>query len=131
MIRRVMKMKSWGFSNARRTESDRRATSRPSANGRRGLERVLAHARPTRPCWAVLRICTGLMLVYTHAVWGLALDDFFGPTSLAVAGPGASDRGRSVYVFVLVLGARPVDVAGVCRVDGESSFCSRWGCGRE
>jgi hypothetical protein len=29
----------------------------------------------------VLRICTGLMLVYTHAVWGLALNDFFGPTS--------------------------------------------------
>lgn len=29
----------------------------------------------------LLRICTGLMLVYTHAVWGLALNDFFGPTS--------------------------------------------------
>jgi hypothetical protein len=28
-----------------------------------------------------LRVCTGLMLVYTHAVWGLALKDFFGPTS--------------------------------------------------
>jgi hypothetical protein len=28
-----------------------------------------------------LRVCTGLMLVYTHAVWGLALNDFFGPTS--------------------------------------------------
>jgi hypothetical protein len=27
---------------------------------------------------ALLRICTGLMLVYTHFVWGLALDDFFG-----------------------------------------------------
>ncbi len=30
---------------------------------------------------AVIRICTGLMLLYTHAVWGLALDDFFGPKS--------------------------------------------------
>jgi hypothetical protein len=30
---------------------------------------------------AVLRILTGLMLLYTHAVWGLALDDFFGPKS--------------------------------------------------
>ena len=30
---------------------------------------------------AVLRICTGLMLVYTHFVWGLALDDFFGQYS--------------------------------------------------
>ena len=29
----------------------------------------------------LLRILTGLMLVYTHAVWGLALDDFFGTTS--------------------------------------------------
>jgi Vitamin K-dependent gamma-carboxylase len=29
----------------------------------------------------VLRILTGLMLVYTHAVWGLALEDFFGAKS--------------------------------------------------
>ena len=29
----------------------------------------------------LFRILTGLMLLYTHAVWGLALDDFFGPTS--------------------------------------------------
>ena len=29
----------------------------------------------------VLRILTGLMLFYTHAVWGLALDAFFGPVS--------------------------------------------------
>jgi hypothetical protein len=28
----------------------------------------------------VIRILTGLMLLYTHAVWGLALDDFFGPS---------------------------------------------------
>ena len=27
----------------------------------------------------LLRILTGSMLLYTHAVWGLALDDFFGP----------------------------------------------------
>src|SRR5438270_7435377 len=27
----------------------------------------------------VLRILTGLMLLYTHAVWGLVLRDFFGP----------------------------------------------------
>src|SRR4051812_43226131 len=27
----------------------------------------------------VLRILTGLMLLYTHAVWGLVLVDFFGP----------------------------------------------------
>src|SRR5262249_54196378 len=29
----------------------------------------------------VLRILTGLLLLYTHAVWGLALHDFFGPES--------------------------------------------------
>jgi hypothetical protein len=29
----------------------------------------------------VLRILTGLMLLYTHAVWGLALNEFFGPAS--------------------------------------------------
>ena len=29
----------------------------------------------------LLRMLTGLMLLYTHAVWGLALDAFFGPTS--------------------------------------------------
>src|SRR5277367_5622973 len=26
----------------------------------------------------VIRILTGLMLLYTHAVWGMALNDFFG-----------------------------------------------------
>ena len=26
----------------------------------------------------LIRVLTGLMLLYTHAVWGLALDDFFG-----------------------------------------------------
>ena len=29
----------------------------------------------------LMRMLTGIMLVYTHAVWGLALDDFFRPTS--------------------------------------------------
>ena len=30
-------------------------------------------------CLGVLRILTGLMLVYTHLVWGLKLNAFFGP----------------------------------------------------
>ncbi len=30
---------------------------------------------------SVIRILAGVMLLYTHAVWGLALDDFFGPRS--------------------------------------------------
>jgi hypothetical protein len=34
----------------------------------------------------LLRILTGMMLVYTHAVWGLALDDFFGAKSWLSAG---------------------------------------------
>jgi Vitamin K-dependent gamma-carboxylase len=29
----------------------------------------------------LIRVLTGLMLLYTHAVWGLALADFFGPSS--------------------------------------------------
>ncbi len=29
----------------------------------------------------LIRVLTGLMLLYTHAVWGLALNDFFGPAS--------------------------------------------------
>ncbi len=27
----------------------------------------------------LIRVCTGLMVLYTHAVWGLALKDFLGP----------------------------------------------------
>ncbi len=35
---------------------------------------------PTRlETLAAVRICAGLMLLYTHAVWTLGLDDFFGP----------------------------------------------------
>ena len=29
----------------------------------------------------LIRVLTGLMLLYTHAVWGLVLSDFFGPNS--------------------------------------------------
>jgi hypothetical protein len=36
--------------------------------------------RPADPTLlGAIRICAGLMLLYTHAVWGLALGDFFGP----------------------------------------------------
>src|SRR5688500_2981223 len=30
---------------------------------------------------SLIRICTGAMLLYTHLVWTLALDDFFGPNA--------------------------------------------------
>ena len=38
--------------------------------------------RPADPTLlGLIRLCTGLMLVYTHAVWGLELEAFFGSTS--------------------------------------------------
>ncbi len=38
--------------------------------------------RPTDPTLlGLLRILTGLMLLYTHAVWGLVLDEYFGGAS--------------------------------------------------
>ena len=38
--------------------------------------------RPADPTLlGLLRILTGLMLLYTHAVWGLVLPQFFGPAS--------------------------------------------------
>ncbi len=47
-----------------------------------------------------LRVCTGLMLVYTHAVWGLALNDFFGPTSWqSPALVRAMEAGQYTYSF--------------------------------
>lgn len=48
----------------------------------------------------LLRIFTGLMLVYTHAVWGLALNDFFGPTSwLSPALVRSIEAGQYMYSF--------------------------------
>jgi hypothetical protein len=48
----------------------------------------------------VLRICTGLMLLYTHAVWGLALDAFFGPAAwLSEDLVRAFQRGEYAYSF--------------------------------
>src|SRR5271170_3988940 len=46
----------------------------------------------------LLRLLTGLMLVYTHAVWGLALDDFFGPTSW-LSRPLVRSMEADQYVF--------------------------------
>ena len=58
--------------------------------------------RPIRRCWASCASCTGLMLVYTHAVWGLALDDFFGPTSwLSPSLVRAIEAGQYTYSFWL------------------------------
>jgi hypothetical protein len=48
----------------------------------------------------LIRIATGLMLLYTHAVWGLALGDFFGPSSwLSPALVRAMEAGEHVFSF--------------------------------
>jgi hypothetical protein len=48
----------------------------------------------------VIRVLTGLMLVYTHAVWGLALGDFFGPAGwLSADLVRALQRGEYAYSF--------------------------------
>jgi hypothetical protein len=48
----------------------------------------------------VIRLLTGAMLLYTHAVWGLALDDFFGPSSWLSPGLVRSiEAGQSVFSF--------------------------------
>jgi hypothetical protein len=48
----------------------------------------------------VMRVFTGAMLLYTHAVWGLALDDFFGPSSWLSRGLVRSmEAGQFVYSF--------------------------------
>lgn len=62
-------------------------------------------ADPTLP--GVLRILAGLMLLYTHAVWGLALDDFFGPASwLSPELVRAIQRNQFAYSFWWAVPAR-------------------------
>jgi hypothetical protein len=47
-----------------------------------------------------IRLLTGAMLLYTHAVWGLGLDDFFGPSSWLSRGLVRSmEAGQYVYSF--------------------------------
>jgi hypothetical protein len=48
----------------------------------------------------VIRILTGLMLLYTHAVWGLVLERFFGPKSwLSPELVRALQEGEYIYSF--------------------------------
>ena len=48
----------------------------------------------------LIRIMTGLMLLYTHAVWGLAVDDFFGPDAWISADLAElTQREQYVYSF--------------------------------
>jgi hypothetical protein len=52
----------------------------------------------------LIRILTGLMLLYTHAVWGLALRDFFGPDAWIsrelVAAVQANQFADSIWWYV-------------------------------
>jgi len=55
----------------------------------------------------LIRVLTGLMLLYTHAVWGLALDDFFGPSSwLSRPLVRSMEAGQYVYSFWFWVPAR-------------------------
>ena len=61
---------------------------------------------------------TGLMLLYTHAVWGLALRDFFSLDRWLSPAPGPPHAGKPIRLFVLVPGAGWLDLARLRR--------SRW-----
>jgi hypothetical protein len=47
---------------------------------------------------ALIRICAGLMILYTHAVWSLDLDGFFGPES-RISTEFASSFHESVFAW--------------------------------
>ncbi len=84
----------------------------------------------------VIRILAGLMLLYTHAVWGLALDDFFGPDAwidrklVDVVMTSQRDVSGPFRLFAVVVHPAAVDLAGLCRHDGRPGSVSRSACGR-
>jgi uncharacterized membrane protein YphA (DoxX/SURF4 family) len=47
----------------------------------------------------LIRILTGLMLVYTHVVWGLQLERFLGPNSILQPGPLTNESGGAWATF--------------------------------
>ena len=52
----------------------------------------------------MIRVLTGLMLLYTHAVWGLVLGDFFGPRSWLSEELIRTSPGRRICLLILVAG---------------------------
>ena len=75
-----MKIIPWGFSmRALLNPVVRDLTARARSLGDDWDAFWFRRADPT--LLGLLRILTGLMLLYTHAVWGLALGQFFGPAS--------------------------------------------------
>ena len=60
-------------------------------------------SRPADPTLlGLLRILTGLMLLYTHAVWGLVLGEFFGPVSWLSPALVRAIQARPVRLLILV-----------------------------
>ena len=53
----------------------------------------------------LIRVLTGLMLLYTHAVWGLALADFFGPSGWLSVELVRTIQAEQYRLLVLVVGA--------------------------
>ena len=74
-------------------------------------------ADPSLLC--LIRIMTGLMLIYTHAVWGLALGDFFSSTAWLTPSLVRNIQASQFALFLLVSGAGRVDLAGLRRLDGD------------
>lgn len=63
-------------------------------------------ARTDPTLLGVIRILTGLMLLYTHAVWGLVLAEFFGRDSwLSPRLVGMLQEGGTTYSFWWIVGA--------------------------
>ena len=74
----------------------------------------------------LIRTLTGLMLLYTHAVWGLVLHDFFGPDawiSRELAGSFQSDQ----FAYSLWwLRPAALALAGVCHHDARAGSLYGW-----
>ena len=77
----------------------------------------------------MIRILTGLMLLYTHAVWGLALDDFFAPNGLAHPPPSSGPSSKASTSTPSGGRARRLDLARLRALDGRPWRCSRSGSG--
>ncbi len=65
----------------------------------------------------LIRVLTGLMLLYTHAVWGIALADFFGPTGwlspALVRALQANDYSYSFWFWVPAHGLWPAHIVSI------------------
>ena len=119
-IPKATKSVNWGSSHE--TVADPVSYAEDSARplGRRGTRSGSRPADPT--LLGLIRVLTGLMLLYTHAVWGLVLHRLLRRGGVAERRPGAEPPGRQLRLLVLVAGPRRVDVARL--------RASRWSCWR-